>query len=189
MINKDLSGNRTGEIGETGPSEAADFGGAAADAVGLRKALRRFATGVTVVTTRRDDGVPLGLTVNSFGSVSLDPPLVLWNLSRASPNLEAFQTAEHFAINLLSHHQMELARRFAAPHTDRFASLAWHGGLGGAPVIDGSAAVFECSRFAEYPGGDHVIFLGRVDRLTTADHRPLLFFDGGFCAAPPEVSR
>ncbi len=176
------------EMDALSPSQVPDFGGAAADAACLRQALRRFATGVTIVTTCRDDGVPLGLTVNSFGSVSLDPPLVLWNLSRASPNLETFQNAEHFAINLLSHHQLELARRFAAPHTDRFASSAWHGGLGGAPVIDGSAAVFECSRFAEYPGGDHVIFLGRVDRLTTADHTPLVFFDGGFCAAP-EVSR
>jgi flavin reductase (DIM6/NTAB) family NADH-FMN oxidoreductase RutF len=188
MINKERSGNLAAEIGETSPSEAADFGSAVADAACLRQALRRFATGVTIVTTRRDDGVPLGLTVNSFGSVSLDPPLVLWNLSRSSPNLEAFQNAEHFAINLLSHHQMELARRFAAPHTDRFGNLAWHDGLGGAPVIDGSAAVFECSRFAEYPGGDHVIFLGRVDRLTTADHTPLVFFDGSFCAAP-KVSR
>ena len=74
-------------------------------------------------------------------------------------------------------------------HPDRFASLIWREGLGGAPVIDGSAAVFECSRFAEYPGGDHVIFLGRVDRLMSATHTPLVFFDGGFCAAPPEVSR
>lgn len=164
-------------------------GGVAAEAACLRQALRRFATGVTIVTAMRNDGVPVGLTVNSFSSVSLDPPLVLWNLARTSPNLETFQLAEHFAINLLSHDQVELARRFAAPHADRFASLTWQEGLGGAPVIDGSAAVFECSRFAEYPGGDHVIFLGRVDRLTTATHTPLVFFDGGFCAAPPEVSR
>lgn len=176
-------------MAEPGPAGAMDPDVQMTDAAGLRQALRRFATGVTIVTARRDDGAPIGLTVNSFGSVSLDPPLVLWNLSRASPNLRAFQLAEHFAINLLSHHQMELARRFAAPHPDRFASLTWQEGLGGAPVIDGSAAVFECSRFAEYPGGDHVIFLGRVDRLTTADHRPLVFFDGGFHAAPPAAPR
>ena len=160
-----------------------------AEAASLRQALRRFATGVTIVTARRGDGAPIGLTVNSFGSVSLDPPLVLWSLSRASPNLEAFRCAEHFAVNLLGHHQLELARRFAAPHPDRFASLTWKEGLGGVPMIDGSASVFECSRYAEYPGGDHVIFLGRVDRLTTADHTPLVFFDGGFCAAPPAVVR
>jgi len=176
-------------MAEPGPVRTMDPAVAAAEATCLRQALRRFATGVTIVTTRRGDGAPIGLTVNSFGSVSLDPPLVLWNLSRTSPNLEAFQNAEHFAINLLSHHQMELARRFALPHADRFASLPWQEGLGGAPVIDGSAAVFECSRFAEYPGGDHVIFLGRVDRLSTADHTPLVFFDGGFHAAPPAVSR
>jgi 3-hydroxy-9,10-secoandrosta-1,3,5(10)-triene-9,17-dione monooxygenase reductase component len=176
-------------MAEPGSVRAMGPGGAADEAACLRQALRRFATGVTIVTARRDDGAPIGLTVNSFSSVSLDPPLVLWNLSRASPNLAAFQRAEHFAINLLSHHQRELARRFAAPHADRFASLTWREGLGGAPVIDGSAAVFECSRFAEYPGGDHVIFLGRVDRLTTADHTPLVFFDGGFHAAPPAASR
>ena len=156
----------------------------AEDAICLRQALRRYATGVTIVTARRDDGAPIGLTVNSFGSVSLDPPLVLWSLSRASPNLGAFQRAGHFAVNMLSHRQLDLARRFAAPHPDRFANLDWERGLGEAPVIDACAAVFECSRYAEYPGGDHVIFLGRVDRLTAADHPPLVFFDGGFCAAP-----
>src|SRR5258707_3024685 len=119
MINKERSGNLAAEIGETSPSEAADFGSAVADAACLRQALRRFATGVTIVTTRRDHGVPLGLTVNSFGSVSLHPPLVLWNLSPASPKLEAFQNVEQFAIKLLMLHQMELAHRLAAAHIDQ----------------------------------------------------------------------
>ncbi|HTZ77253.1 MAG TPA: flavin reductase family protein [Stellaceae bacterium] len=174
---------------DAGPPQAVSARNAAEDAICLRQALRRFATGVTIVTARRRDGTPVGLTVNSFGSVSLEPPLVLWSLSCASPNLREFQAAGHFAVNLLGHHQLELARRFAAPHPDRFASLAWQEGLGGAPVIEGSPAVFECARYAEYPGGDHAIFLGRVERLTTADHTPLVFFDGGFCAAPAAAAR
>lgn len=145
----------------------------------FRAALGMFATGVTIVTARGPDGARIGLTANSFNSVSLSPPLVLWSLSQRAGSLPAFSQGSHYAINILAADQRELAERFASRAADRFAGLAFHEGSGGAPVIAGAAAVFECFNRSRYEEGDHVIFVGEVERCT---HRPgaqPLIFHGG----------
>lgn len=146
----------------------------------FRSALGRFVTGVTVVTTTDPEGRPVGLTANSFNSVSLDPPLVLWSLSRKSINLPVFEAASHFAINVLSVDQKAISDRFARPMEDRFAGVDWSEGIGGAPVLGGCAAVFECSSEQCYEGGDHVIFIGRVERFDHEDVVPLAYHAGGY---------
>jgi flavin reductase (DIM6/NTAB) family NADH-FMN oxidoreductase RutF len=151
-----------------------------ADLDNLRGALGRFATGVTVITARSFDGTPVGFTANSFNSVSLDPPLILWSLARSSARLGAYRAAEHYAVNILSADQSELARRFAGKMEDRYAGVAWSEGLGGAPVLDGALAVFECAHEAVYPAGDHELFIGRVSRCAIAEGAPLTFFAGRF---------
>jgi flavin reductase (DIM6/NTAB) family NADH-FMN oxidoreductase RutF len=148
----------------------------------LRDALGRFATGVTVVTTMSPQG-PLGITANSFASVSLEPPLVLWSPARKSPRFPAFEAASHFAIHVLSAGQQALAERFARAGDD-FAGLDFRLGLGGAPLLDGCAARFECRHAAGYDGGDHLIVVGEVLRLEQRDVPPLLYYRGGYCGLP-----
>ena len=147
----------------------------------LRRALGRFATGVTIVTTRTDDGTLEGLTANSFTSVSLDPPLVLWSLNRSARSLPSFMAAEWFAVNVLGTHQHALSSRFASSAPDRFAGIGYTPGLGGCPVLDDGLAHFECSVFNRVEAGDHVIFLGRVERMTHRDGEPLLYSGGRYC--------
>lgn len=151
-----------------------------ADLPALRGALGRFATGVTVITARGFDGAPAGFTANSFNSVSLDPPLILWSLARNSPSLGIYRAAEHYAVNILAADQAELAARFAARDLDRFDGVDWSEGLGGAPVIRGGLAVFECAHEAVYPAGDHELFIGRVRRCALGEGAPLTFFAGRF---------
>lgn len=146
----------------------------------LRAALGRFATGVTVVSCQGGDGVRVGLTANSFNSLSLDPPLVLWSLRAASPNLQAFIDATHFAVNVLAESQVELSRRFASPVADKFAEGQWTCGHGGAPLLAGCAAVFECVQVSHQAAGDHVLFIGRVLRLSEAPLAPLVFQSGHY---------
>lgn len=157
------------------------------DAPALRRALGRFTTGVTVITTAGPDGRPLGFTANSFNSVSLDPPLILWSLARSSQRLGAYRGASHYAVNILSAEQGGLARVFASPAEDRFDGVAWHPGLGGAPVLDGALAVFECAHEAVYPAGDHELFIGRVMHARERQGRPLTYFGGGFGTVMGEV--
>jgi flavin reductase (DIM6/NTAB) family NADH-FMN oxidoreductase RutF len=156
----------------------------AIDRRALRGALGCFATGVTVMTTLRADGAPVGLTVNSFASVSLDPPLVLWSLASHSPSLDAFRAARHFCVNVLAADQEALCRRFATPEADKFAGVEWTTGEGGIPVLGGCIATFECSSAFNNWGGDHVIFVGRVERFATRDAPALLFHRGRLSAAP-----
>ncbi len=144
----------------------------------LRDALGRFATGVTVVTAMSADG-PLGMTANSFASVSLDPPLVLWSPARKSRRFPAFEAASHFAIHVLGAHQQALAARFAGAG-DAFAGLETVAGEGGAPLIAGCAARFECRHTAGHDGGDHLIMVGEVLRVETRDVAPLLFYRGAY---------
>jgi flavin reductase (DIM6/NTAB) family NADH-FMN oxidoreductase RutF len=146
----------------------------------LRGALGRFTTGVTVITARNYDGAPVGFTANSFNSVSLDPPLILWSLARNSPRLGAYRAAEHYAVNILNADQAELARRFASKTEDRYVGVGWSGGLGGVPVLDGALATFECAHEAVYPAGDHELFIGRVVRCAIAEGAPLTYFAGQF---------
>lgn len=152
------------------------------DALALRAALGRFATGVSIITCLDDAGARVGLTANSFSALSLDPPLVLWSLRVASPSLPAFESASHFAVNVLAETQVELSRRFATPLAGqrKFDEGAWAAGLGGAPVLAGCAAVFECERIAAHEGGDHRIFIGRVLRLADLAIAPLIFQGGHY---------
>lgn len=146
----------------------------------LRAALGRFATGVTIVGCRAGDDGWVGLTANSFSALSLEPALVLWSLRSASPNLQAFVAASHFAINVLAENQVDLSRRFASPVPDKFAEGLWSDGLGGAPVLGGCAAVFECEQVSAQPAGDHLLFIGRVLRVSEAPLMPLVFQSGHY---------
>ncbi len=146
----------------------------------LRAALGRFATGVTIITCLDTDGLPVGLTANSFTSLSLDPPLVLWSLRDISNCLPAFAQSGHFAVNVLAETQVDLSRRFASASDDKFAEGGWSPGLDGAPVLAGSAAVFECVVDSRQQAGDHVLFIGRVLRLSSLAVAPLLFQGGHY---------
>jgi flavin reductase (DIM6/NTAB) family NADH-FMN oxidoreductase RutF len=147
----------------------------------LRHALGRFATGVAIITGLDADGVAVGLTANSFASLSLDPPLVLWSLRQAASTLAAFQQAQHFAINVLAESQVALSRRFASSATpDKFGEGVWCAGFGGAPVLAGCAAVFECRTESHQLAGDHVLFIGRVLRMADRAVAPLLFQGGHY---------
>lgn len=152
----------------------------------FRAALGMFATGVTIVTARTAAGKLVGLTANSFNSVSLEPPLVLWSLARAAASLPAFSTGSHYAINILAADQQELAKRFAAKDVDRFAEVEFVDGVAGAPLLAGAAATFECFNRSRYEEGDHVIFVGEVERCThRAGASPLLFHGGKFYTEHP----
>lgn len=144
----------------------------------FRDALGSFATGVTVVTAQGADGALAGLTVNSFASVSLDPPLILWSLSLYSPSLPIFQNCSHYAINVLAQEQVELSNHFAATQTDRFAALEFNRGAAGAPLLPGCCAWFECKNEMRHAGGDHLIFVGLVESYRQ-ELRPPLLFQGG----------
>lgn len=149
----------------------------------FRRALGTFATGVTVITTSRSGGEPVGLTANSFSSVSLDPPLVLWSLALRSPSLQAFEEASHFAVNVLAEDQVHVSRRFSTPLPDKFDGVAWHRGLARLPLIDGAAARLECANTARHISGDHVIFIGRVERFAYEAKPPLVFCHGRYMSA------
>jgi len=156
----------------------------------FRAALGMFATGVTVVTARGANGQLVGLTANSFNSVSLDPPLVLWSLSRRSAALAVFRAGTHYAINVLAADQLALAERFAARVPERWAGVAWQPGPGGAPLIEGAAAHFECSNRSRYAEGDHVIFVGQVEHCAhRAGAAPLLFHGGHYYTEHPLRTR
>ena len=152
------------------------------DPLDLRSALGCFGTGVTVITAKAGSGRLVGLTVNSFASVSLDPPLVLWSLVSHSSSLSAFQEASHFAVNVLGLHQRQLATQFAKSSGDKFAGVGWSEGRGGAPVLDEAVAHFQCRNAYRYYGGDHVIFLGAIESYSYNDKPALLFSRGQFGA-------
>lgn len=162
------------------PQTPSPWGSAENEHRALRDALGAFATGVAVVTALDADGRAVGLTVNSFSTVSLDPPLILWSLSLASPSIEAFRQTGHFAVNVLSADQQAVSERFARRGADKFAGLDWRGGLGGAPLLPGCCAVLECRNEAQHPGGDHLIFIGRVERFGRREAPPLLFHGGRY---------
>jgi flavin reductase (DIM6/NTAB) family NADH-FMN oxidoreductase RutF len=149
------------------------------DAQQFRAALGMFATGVTIVTARDADGSLVGLTANSFNSVSLAPPLVLWSLAMKAGSMPVFSRGSHYAINILAADQQDLARRFATRDIDRFAGVRWREGAGGAPVLDGVAAVFECANRSQYEEGDHVIFVGEVECCSRREQAQPLIFHGG----------
>jgi flavin reductase (DIM6/NTAB) family NADH-FMN oxidoreductase RutF len=148
----------------------------------LRQALGQFATGITVVTTRADSGQLVGLTVNSFSALSLEPPLILWSLRVSSPSLPAFDAAPRFVINVLAEAQVDLSRRFASPQADKFDGVAHAENSWGLPVLHGASAWFECRTVSRQTAGDHCLLIAEVERFTTSDAAPLLFHGGGYFA-------
>jgi len=151
----------------------------------FRDALAQFATGVTVICARHGDGRYVGFTANSFNSVSLEPPLILWSLSRRSVSLSAFETSDRYVVNVLSAGQVEIARRFSRPHADRFEGVAYALGWAGAPLIDGCVAWFECSHHAKHRAGDHVVFIGDVRACARGQGRGLVFHEHGYATTQP----
>lgn len=150
------------------------------DPLELRRALGRFGTGVTIVSTRAADGRPVGVTVNSFSSVSLDPPIVLWSLSQASPSLAAFDAAGRFVIQVLAVDQVGLSRRFSSRVPDKFDGVPYRLGLGGMPVIEGCTAAFECLTVERHAVGDHILFLGQVEAFGQCQGTSLLYCQGRY---------
>ncbi|MFC3136563.1 flavin reductase [Microbaculum marinum] len=152
------------------------------DTDAFRRALGHFSTGVTVITA--DAGGSLaGITANSFNSVSLDPPLILWSVKKTSTSWPVFAAARSFAVNVLAVGQSTLAAQFARSGTDKFSGVGWRHGASGAPLLDDVTARFECERRYEYEGGDHLIVVGEVTRFSRFDRRPLVFTQGRFSVA------
>lgn len=151
-----------------GPDRQRDF----------RDALGRFATGVTVVTTTTPDGL-VGITANSFASVSLDPPIVLWSVARHSKRFDAFARCEHFAVHVLAAEQLDLAKRFVRSGS-AFGDLDHSPNTHGVPLIGGCLSRFECTRIAAHDGGDHLIVVARVTAAALREGEPLLFSSGGY---------
>ena len=152
---------------------------------GFRAALGQFATGVTVVTTRAENGDRIGLTANSFNSASLDPPMVLWSLKNDSQNFDVFARADHFAVNVLAADQVEVSQRFSREVEDRFAGLECSEGIAGLPLIAGCAATFQCRSVHRYSGGDHAIFVGEVLDFRVRDRTALVFHRGDYTVTLP----
>lgn len=149
------------------------------DTRAFRRALGQFATGVTIVTARSGEQLA-GLTVNSFSSVSLDPPLVLCSVAKSSRSLQVFESATHLAVNVLASNQVALASAFAGSADDKFEGVSWSPGAGGAPLIAGVAADFQCRIASRIPGGDHVIYLCEVERFARHGRSLLLYANGRF---------
>lgn len=151
----------------------------------FRDALSEFATGVTIITTRDTGARYVGFTANSFNSVSLAPPLVVWSLSRAANSHLAFEQCERYAISVLAAGQAPLARHFSRPHADRFSSVPYTLGWAGAPLIEGAVAWLECRHFSWQPIGDHTLFVGEVVRCARSTGAPLIFNHGRFRTIAP----
>ena len=155
------------------------------DTAHFRQALSQFATGVTVITTRLADGSFRGLTASSFNSVSLSPPLVLWSLGDKANSLPIFSGNSHYVINVLGAEQAHLAQLFARRAEDPFEQVEYTLSRTGHPILKGVSAWFECHNRSRYPEGDHVIFVGEVERCAFLPQAPLIYHGGQFGLAPP----
>ena len=144
----------------------------------LRDVMGCYLTGVTIVTVAGINKIPYGLTVNSFNSVSLSPPLVLWSLDKRNDKLPLFRNSKGFAVNIMSAEQLALCQKFAAAENDRFADCDWCFGPFGQPVLAQSLASLECKPWAEYDGGDHTIFVGEVMSIKQAKGKAAAFYKG-----------
>jgi flavin reductase (DIM6/NTAB) family NADH-FMN oxidoreductase RutF len=169
------------------PAVAPVADGPAASSPVFRRALAQFATGVTVITTTTPDGVPVGMTVNSFASVSLEPPLVLWSLSRHAGSMPVFLTCERYLIHVLGYDQLDLARRFATKGADRFGPGGWQFDVHGLPRFDGVVAWLSCRNRSRHDEGDHVILVGEVAEFHVAGGAPLIFHDSRYVTHPTEA--
>jgi flavin reductase (DIM6/NTAB) family NADH-FMN oxidoreductase RutF len=150
------------------------------DTWNYRRTCAQFTTGITVVTTLDSHGHPHGMTVNSFSSVSLDPPLVLVSIDLKNAILGHFISSSWFAINILAEHQEELSRRFSSPSENRFIDVSWHAGPSGTPLLDGVLAQLECSVVRTFEVGDHTVLIGEVRRAGYTEGKPLVFFDSAY---------
>jgi flavin reductase (DIM6/NTAB) family NADH-FMN oxidoreductase RutF len=148
----------------------------------FRRACARFATGVCVLTTCTPDGVPHGLTVNSFSSLSLDPPLVMAAIARASAYLAAFESSDFFAVNILTEQQRHLSIRFARREEGRFTGAAWSAGVTGSPVFEETLGVIECRTVQRLDAGDHRVLVGQAVAAVVRHGRPLLYFESGYAS-------
>jgi len=146
----------------------------------FRRALGNFATGVTIITTRTSDGTNIGVTASSFNSLSMDPPLILWSSMKETPSCKAFESASHFAVNILSSDQMEMSNRFARQQEDKFEGVEWQEGIGGAPIFPECAGRFQCEAYDKLDGGDHWIFVGKVLAFDDFGRSPLCFHQGSY---------
>ena len=152
----------------------------------FRDALGMFATGITVVSTRAPDGQPIGLTVNSFNSVSLDPPLIVWSLASNLPCVPIFEACEYYSVNVLAADQDNLSNLFASRSDDKFAGLEFDEGMYGVPLLRGCCARFECRNVTRHAGGDHIVFISEVVRFDRDEtHAPLVFWGGGYQRLAP----
>jgi flavin reductase (DIM6/NTAB) family NADH-FMN oxidoreductase RutF len=152
----------------------------------FKEALGNYPTGVTIVTTFAEKGVPVGLTVNSFASVSLDPLLVLWSIDHRASSLEAFTKGDKFAVHILAADQVELCKTFAAPNVDRFAACEWSTSEYGLPVIEGAFAVLQCKMFKTVEAGDHTVLIGQVSDIKVENRNPMLYHRRHFGSIPAE---
>lgn len=150
------------------------------DTQAFRQALGSFTTGVTIITTRDSDGNPVGLTVNSFNSVSMEPPMVLWSLANEALSLPIFRNASRWAVHVLSSDQAELSTRFAKRGEDKFIGVGLEQGIAGIPLLTGCSARFQCQTAFQYEGGDHVIFVGKVLSFDKSEAAPLVFHGGSY---------
>jgi flavin reductase (DIM6/NTAB) family NADH-FMN oxidoreductase RutF len=150
------------------------------DAREFRDAMGCFATGITVVTARSENGENVGCTANSFSSVSLDPPLVLWAIAKNANSYDAFIAASHFAIHVLHAGQEDMSRLFATKDIDKFTEISWTESSSGVPLLDEYSVRFECTTEHLYDGGDHVIIVGRVHAMDNPDAEPLGFYRGKY---------
>ena len=146
----------------------------------FRTALGRFASGVTVVTTRDNEGQPRGLTVSAFASLSLEPPLILICIGKAIALHQVLNEAGGFVVNVLSDKQEAISRRFASREPDKFAGVAYREGVENAPVLDDVLVALECRKKFAFDGGDHTILVGEVEATHVGEGKPLVYFRGGY---------
>ena len=149
----------------------------------FRNALGTFATGVTVITAKHPDGAYVGVTANSFNSVSLDPPLVLWSLAKTSNSLPGFVASDYFAVNVLAADQVTWSNHFATQQDDKFIDVSYENGAGDAPLLDGCAARFQCKKNFIYEGGDHLIIVGEVIKFDNTGRPGLLYHEGHYAVS------
>jgi len=146
----------------------------------FRRALGNFATGVTVITAKNEAGETVGVTANSFNSVSIDPPLVLWSIDKRARSYEVFNTASHFAVNILAADQIDISNNFARQQDDKFSNVDWEEGVGGAPLLQNTSARFQCKNYRQVDGGDHWILIGEVVEFDDFGRAPLCFHQGSY---------
>lgn len=150
------------------------------DPKAFRRALGNFATGVTIITAEGANGEKVGVTASSFNSLSMDPPLILWSSMKEARSCEAFESASHFAVNILASDQMDMSNHFARQQEDKFAGFEWEKGIGGAPLFPNCAGRFQCETYDKLDGGDHWIFVGKVVAFDDYGRAPLCFHQGSY---------